>query len=314
MKKFSLKILAFFFALSLSLPAIPVHAESQDAIPSYGDYVLSPTETDPVYALGDLKGVNSLQTKSKAKKYVNPISSIYLGSTKLSGKVFQNTNQYNKLKYAKYANKSHKLTVKLKKDWKLQSIYYQKKGWSSSEAKRIKNGSKVSIKGGSGFQIRITAVNKKARLQEKLYLTLTGKSVPDTSKPTPAPSQTELYKKEVLKLVNKERAKAGIKPLKADPTLEKAAAIRAKELTKVFDHVRPNGSICFTVLDDVGASYYVAAENIAAGQKNPNYVMDAWMNSPGHRSNILNGSFGKIGVGYYKTPSGSPMWVQLFTN
>ena len=80
----------------------------------------------------------------------------------------------------------------------------------------------------------------------------------------------------------------------------------------MFSHTRPDGRSCFTALTDLGISYGGAGENIAYGQSSPEEVMTAWMNSSGHRANILNSSFTKLGVGVYK--SGNTIyWVQLFT-
>ncbi len=86
--------------------------------------------------------------------------------------------------------------------------------------------------------------------------------------------------------------------------------MRAVELNQVFSHYRPDGTLCFTALDEQNVTYYGAGENIAAGQDDPQEVMTAWMNSEGHRSNIL-GNFTAIGVGYASI-SGTPYWVQMF--
>ena len=83
------------------------------------------------------------------------------------------------------------------------------------------------------------------------------------------------------------------------------------EVAKVFSHTRPNGSSCFTVLGEYGVSYRSAGENIASGQTTPAEVVNAWMNSEGHRANILGESFTSLGVGVYKNGS-SYTWVQLF--
>ena len=121
------------------------------------------------------------------------------------------------------------------------------------------------------------------------------------------------YAEKVLKLVNKERAKAGRKALKLDALLNRTAMVRAKEITKVFSHDRPNGSSCFSILKEIGISYRAAGENIAAGQQTPEEVVNSWMNSDGHRANILSADFEKLGVGYVKTDGAyKHYWVQLF--
>lgn len=117
--------------------------------------------------------------------------------------------------------------------------------------------------------------------------------------------------KEVLDLVNKERKANGLEPLKLDENLCAAAQKRAKELSSKFSHTRPDGTQCFTVLDEFDiSSYNTAGENIAYGYVSPEDVMDGWMNSPGHRANILNSDFTTLGVGYDPETNG---WVQLFT-
>lgn len=91
-----------------------------------------------------------------------------------------------------------------------------------------------------------------------------------------------------------------------------AAAARAKELSQRYSHTRPNGSECFTILWHLGIDYGYAGENIAMGQRTPEIVMNDWMNSSGHRANILNKNYDCIGVGYTMV-DGHPYWVQLFT-
>lgn len=119
------------------------------------------------------------------------------------------------------------------------------------------------------------------------------------------------YVKQVVELVNKERNKNGLASLTMDSELNRAAALRAKETVKSFSHTRPDGSSCFTALDEIGYSYFSAGENIAMGQSSPSEVVNAWMNSEGHRANILNSSFTKIGVGCHSNGS-TLYWSQFF--
>lgn len=116
----------------------------------------------------------------------------------------------------------------------------------------------------------------------------------------------------VLKLVNKERLKKGNYPISMFDTIQKASDIRAKELIKKFDHTRPNSQSCFSVLEEKNIKYNVAGENIAAGQSNAKDVMKAWMNSAGHKANILNDSYQHIGIGYEKGGTYKNNWVQMF--
>lgn len=119
---------------------------------------------------------------------------------------------------------------------------------------------------------------------------------------------------QVVTLVNQERAAAGLSPLTSDPELNRVAQMRAEELVQKFDHTRPNGSDCFSALDEAGIYYSTCGENIAAGQRSASEVMNSWMNSPGHKANILTSGFSKIGVGFYKSNSGYKyFWVQMFT-
>lgn len=117
---------------------------------------------------------------------------------------------------------------------------------------------------------------------------------------------------EVVKPVNEQRTKAGLKALTVDNNMTAAAQLRATEIEKNFSHTRPNGSNFSTALRDKGVSYRGAGENIAWGQKTPAEVMNGWMNSSGHKANILNKNFTKIGVANYKNAAGKNYWVQLF--
>lgn len=121
---------------------------------------------------------------------------------------------------------------------------------------------------------------------------------------------------EVLAQCNAQRQANGIAALSLDPELTKAANIRAQEIATLFSHTRPDGRKCFTVLDQIGYSYWSAGENIAAGYGNSSAVMNGWMNSLGHRSNILNAGFKRLGVGYVYIPNSEYgyYWVQIFSN
>ena len=116
----------------------------------------------------------------------------------------------------------------------------------------------------------------------------------------------------VIELVNQERTSRGLQPLLKHDGLMVAAAARAKELSQRYSHTRPDGSECFTILWHLGIDYGYAGENIAMGQRTPEIVMNDWMNSSGHRANILNENYDCIGVGYTMV-DGHPYWVQLFT-
>lgn len=124
------------------------------------------------------------------------------------------------------------------------------------------------------------------------------------------------YVLEVLELVNNERTAAGLSPLELDNKLCQAASKRAMEISGngKFSHSRPDGSECFTILDEMNIEWWSAGENIAAGQLTPAEVMESWMNSPGHRSNILDPDFNTIGIGYYEKSNSeyTRYWTQMF--
>lgn len=117
----------------------------------------------------------------------------------------------------------------------------------------------------------------------------------------------------VLSQVNAARAQNGLRALTLDANMNRAAAVRAAELAQSFSHTRPNGSRGMTALNEAGVSYRTAGENIASGQQTAQAVVSAWMNSSGHRANILSASFGRMGVGQ-ATIGGRTYWVQLFAD
>lgn len=144
-------------------------------------------------------------------------------------------------------------------------------------------------------------------------------NTPDTNLPEVDTNQPETDKEEnsfaeqVVKLVNAERAKAGLNALTLDKEIASAALVRAKEIETSFSHTRPDGRSFSSVLTDHGIRFSGSGENIAWGQISPEKVMEAWMNSEGHRANILNPKFTKIGVGHYQNANGRNYWAQLFT-
>ena len=127
---------------------------------------------------------------------------------------------------------------------------------------------------------------------------------PKPSLATGAANQTGLAA-QVVEEVNMEREKRGLYTLRVDPELTRAACVRAAEIVQKFSHTRPDGSKWSTV----STSAY--GENIAMGQRTADKVMAAWMSSEGHRANILQASYGSIGVCAYMV-NGVTYWVQLF--
>ena len=128
--------------------------------------------------------------------------------------------------------------------------------------------------------------------------------------------QDEAYQNEFLRRVNNERAKAGLKPVQlGDSSHNNAAQERAEEIATVNSHVRPNGTKWYTVLSEYGVTDAAAGENAAWGSVSPEEVVNAWMNSEGHRANILDPEARAMGVGYYYNSSSAwgHQWIQLFT-
>ncbi len=122
------------------------------------------------------------------------------------------------------------------------------------------------------------------------------------------------YQKQVLNLVNAERTKRGLNALTLDAKLSNVATIKSQDMINknYFDHNSPTYGSPFDMMKQFGISYRSAGENIAEGQRSPQEVMNAWMNSEGHRKNILNPNFTKLGVGVAKTSSGILYWTQMF--
>ena len=119
------------------------------------------------------------------------------------------------------------------------------------------------------------------------------------------------YEAQVLRLVNAERARYGLAALRMDEGAVKAARLRATEIVRRFSHTRPDGSSCFSAAAEYGVSFRMAGENIAYGYRTPEQVVRGWMNSEGHRKNILSPSFSAIGIGCYES-SGILYWSQFF--
>lgn len=119
------------------------------------------------------------------------------------------------------------------------------------------------------------------------------------------------YEKEVIRLVNEKRAQNGLKALTYDWELSRVARYKSQDMknNNYFSHTSPTYGTPFQMMKSFGISYRTAGENIAKGQATPQAVVDAWMNSSGHRANILNSSFTKIGVGYV---ANGKYWTQMF--
>ncbi|MER6026168.1 sigma-70 family RNA polymerase sigma factor [Streptomyces sp. NPDC001851] len=136
---------------------------------------------------------------------------------------------------------------------------------------------------------------------------------PAPARTTPGPAQPTDTVDQVVALVNKERAAAGCGPVAEDPQLQKAAQGQSDDMAArhFFDHTNPDGADPGQRITAAGYRWSTYGENIAQGQQTAAAVMESWMNSPGHRANILNCSFKDIGVGVHKG-TGGPWWTQDF--
>lgn len=123
--------------------------------------------------------------------------------------------------------------------------------------------------------------------------------------------QLNQFEQQVFELTNQERAKNGLQPLQVDYELSKVAREKSRDMqvNNYFDHNSPTYGSPFDMMRSYGIDYRTAGENIAMGQRTPQEVVNAWMNSPGHRANILNGDFTHIGVGYVEQGN---YWTQQF--
>lgn len=131
----------------------------------------------------------------------------------------------------------------------------------------------------------------------------------------PAPSSVS-YEERVAQLVNIERQKNGLQPLTFDKSISNVARLKSKDMAdnNYFAHQSPRYGSAGDMLRNNGINWSAWGENIASGQRTPEAVVSAWMNSPGHRANILSTNFGKIGIGYVTNANGTPYWTQMFTN
>lgn len=209
--------------------------------------------------------------------------------------------------------KLNKKTAKVKvgKSFKLKVLGTKKKvKWKSSNKKIATVSTKGKVVAKKAGNTVVTAkVNGKTL---RCKVTVTKKTTSQTAKT----STTLAQQKKVISIVNQHRKKEGLPELTMDDKLMKAAQDRANELTKEFSHTRPNGTSCFTIFTKYDITAGCSGENIAAGQRDAQSVMDAWMHSEGHKKNIMNKNFNKIGVGLVMNSKDeySYYWVQLFTD
>lgn len=130
----------------------------------------------------------------------------------------------------------------------------------------------------------------------------------------PQGSQFATQEDEVIRLVNVERTNRGLRPLTKNWELSRVARYKSEDMAKnnYFDHNSPTYGSPANMIRNFGIRYNAMGENIAYGQTTPASVMNSWMNSAGHRNNILSPNFTQIGVGLAKNSRGTPYWTQMF--
>jgi uncharacterized protein YkwD len=139
-------------------------------------------------------------------------------------------------------------------------------------------------------------------------------SPPSSAAPSRSSGPTESEAEQVVALVNEERADAGCRPVAVDSKLTTAAQLHSEDQAEHqnMSHTGSDGSTLEQRVDRVGYKWHMLGENVAYGQTTPAQVMDAWMNSEGHRENIINCQFDDIGVGAARDSDGRLYWTQDF--
>ena len=162
---------------------------------------------------------------------------------------------------------------------------------------------KISVKYETGLSEIINAnpqIENPALIYPGQTLTIPGKD-----------SEVEAYEKKVVELVNEIREQNGLSKLAHDWELSRVARFKSQDMkdNRYFSHTSPVYGSPFDMIKNFGISYRSAGENIAMGYRTPEAVVNGWMNSSGHRANILSSSYTKIGVGYVKSGN---YWTQMF--
>ena len=167
------------------------------------------------------------------------------------------------------------------------------------------------------------AIKKLCKISYGTAITTAAPKPSESVTPTPSASTTptsdsgsvsvdnQSFEQQVLELVNEQRAAIGLSPLTLSTELSNAARAKSQDMSdnNYFSHTSPSYGSPFDMLKSFGISYSTAGENIAMGYATPQAVMNAWMNSAGHRANILNSSFTQIGIGYVADGN---YWTQEF--
>lgn len=164
---------------------------------------------------------------------------------------------------------------------------------------------KIAVKNQTGVS-ELIALNPKISNPNMIIVGQTIK-IPDIR-------NTQVQESEVARLVNVERGKAGLPSLKLNWELSRVARVKSQDMSdkNYFSHNSPTFGSTFSLIGKYGIVYSAAGENIAYGYNTPAAVMNGWMNSPGHRANILGKQYNQIGVGMVKNSKGQIYWTQIF--
>lgn len=165
---------------------------------------------------------------------------------------------------------------------------------------------KISVKYETGIS-EILAKNPQVKNPSLIY--------PGQKLTIPGPSSVKAFEDEVVRLVNVERSKRGLQTVKNNWEIARVARYKSQDMInkKYFSHTSPTYGSPFKMMETFGIRFSAAGENIAYGQKTPAQVMSGWMNSPGHRANILSATYTNMGCGVAKSSTGVYYWTQLFT-
>lgn len=188
------------------------------------------------------------------------------------------------------------------------TIYSEKPVEAQSDTYIVKKGDsmwKIAVR----YQIGVSEIiqaNPQVKNPDMIY--------PNQKLNIPNIDQTKGVEEQVLSLVNQERSKAGLKPLQMDWELQRVARTKSCDMAQkgYFSHQSPTYGSPFDMMKQFGIQYKTAGENIASGQRTPEEVMQSWMNSSGHRANILKPEYTHIGVGYCKGGQMGHYWTQQF--
>ena len=164
--------------------------------------------------------------------------------------------------------------------------------------------------------IGVSDVKRKSKLSLLLAVVMFFSVIPTANNAAAVDQETayQALADEVIVIVNEQRMEEGLTPLKAVPILNDASAVRAAEIKDEFSHYRPNGDLFASVLTENKVITFSCAENIAAGMPTADDTMHQWMNSEGHKKNIMNPDYTHIGVGVYYDEDSTYgwYWSQIF--